>query len=426
MHRYAKEDTMKLFGRGQKSEEKDIKMNVQEAQDDAPDTEESDDKVIVVKRTMSRKARMLAVIFAMLLLLGIVAAYMRYNSIKTYESYSVVSSDETSGDNLADYTIFAGNVLKVTKDGASYIDEDGVTKWDVSYAMRMPQAEVCGNYAIVTDMNGKDVYVFNTEGEVSRQSLNYDISNADVAEQGVYCLVLAGEDGNYIKCYDKDSSIIYEQKISIENGGYPIDIDISDDGEKLIVSCMRVAGTRTETVISAYNFGSVGQNENADRLMGSYTIEDSLYPIVKFTDNDTIVCFGDKDIRIYRMVEKPEERCVIALDGREMQGVFCNSGYVGYICLSSADSGAKYNVYIYDNSGNLKATSEYDASYDSIYATEDEIIIIGDMDCCIMRFNGTVKFSYSFSKALVNVVPDSKDEEYVVIFENETQTIALK
>ena len=40
--------------------------------------------------------------------------------------------------------------------------------------------------------------------------------------------------------------------------------------------------------------------------------------------------------------------------------------------------------------------------------------------------NVSMKFNYSFTKNLVNVVPDSNEEEYVVIFENETQTIALK
>ena len=69
---------------------------------------------------------------------------------------------------------------------------------------------------------------------------------------------------------------------------------------------------------------------------------------------------------------------------------------------------------------------DYDNAFDKIYATEEEIIVTGDMDCSIIRFNGSVKFNYSFTKNLVNVVPDSNKEEYVVIFENETQTIALK
>lgn len=285
---------------------------------------------------------------------------------------------------------------------------------------------MCGNYAIVADMNGKDVYVFNVDGEVSRQTLAYDISNVDIAEQGVYTLVLVGEDCNYINGYDKDSNTIYELKTTIDKSGYPMDIDISNDGQKLVTSYMKIQGTKVQSVIAMYNFSSVGQNENADRMMGSYTVDDALYPIVKFTDNDNIACFGNNDIRTYTMTEKPEERAVIDLRSREMQGVFYNSSCVGYIAVSDSASKAKYKIYIYDNKGALKAEVDYDNAFDKIYATEEEIIVTGDMDCSIIRFNGSMKFNYSFTKNLVNVVPDSNEEEYVVIFENETQTIALK
>ena len=275
-------------------------------------------------------------------------------------------------------------------------------------------------------MNGKDVYIFTTEGEVSRQTLSYDIANVDIAQQGVYCLVLIGEDGSYISEYDKDSKKIYEKKASIDKDGYPLDIDISNDGVKLIVSYLRVNGVKTETVLAAYNFGSVGQNKNADRLMDSYTIEDSLYPTVKFIDNDTIACFGDKDIRLYTMVEEPKEKTVIDLEGREMQGVFYNSTCVGYIALADSGSDSKYKIYTYGSNGSQKSVVSYSDSYDKIYAAQDEIIVVGDMDCSIFRLNGSTKFKYSFPKKLVNVVPDANKEEYVVISESETQIIALK
>ncbi len=418
---------MSLFNKNRKKEkykheEKDesVKALYDECADD------SVDNVIEVKRTMGKRGRVIVAVAVAVIAVGLSISYMRYSAVKTYDGFDVVKSVETSGDNIADYFVFAGNVLKVTKDGASYIDETGTVKWDVSYAMKMPKAEVCGDYAIVADMNGKDVYIFTTEGEVSRQTLSYDIANVDIAQQGVYCLVLIGEDGSYISEYDKDSKKIYEKKASIDKDGYPLDIDISNDGVKLIVSYLRVNGVKTETVLAAYNFGSVGQNKNADRLMDSYTIEDSLYPTVKFIDNDTIACFGDKDIRLYTMVEEPKEKTVIDLEGREMQGVFYNSTCVGYIALADSGSGSKYKIYTYGSNGSQKSVVSYSDSYDKIYAAQDEIIVVGDMDCSIFRLNGSTKFKYSFPKKLVNVVPDANKEEYVVISESETQIIALK
>lgn len=385
-----------------------------------------EDNIVQMKQEVGKKGKLLIIAIIALMVLGMIISFARYSSIKQYQHYDVVSSVDTSGDNIADYSVFAGNVLKITKDGASYIDEKGIVKWDVSYAMKMPKAKVCGDYAIVADMNGKDVYVFNIEGEVSRQKLNYDIANVDVAEQGVYCLVLIGEDCNYIKGYDKDSNDIYELKVSIDKSGYPLDVDISNDGQKLVASYSKIEGTKIVAEIVTYNFGSVGKNENADRMMGSYTMNDALYPIVRFLDNDTIAAFGDKDIRLYDMVEKPKEKAIIDLKGKEMQGIFGNSSYLGFISLAEDGASSKYKIYIYDTNGNEKSAIKYSDTYKKIYATEEELIVLGEMDCSILRFNGSTKFHGSFDKNIINIVPDSNKEEYVVIFENETKTITLK
>ena len=124
---------MKFLTKNKKTADKEIaagrddeKQEVQNQTEDDMDEESlanGRDNVIEVKRTMGKKGKMLLAIAAIVVVLGLVTALLRYNAIKTYTQYDVVSATETSGDNIADYTVFAGNVLKVTKDGASYIDE---------------------------------------------------------------------------------------------------------------------------------------------------------------------------------------------------------------------------------------------------------------------------------------------------------------
>ena len=380
----------------------------------------------IIEVTPGISARVKILIFILIALIVIVTAFAvkKYISNKEYTGYEVVSSVETTGDNIADYVMFSDNVLKITKDGASYIDASGNTVWDCSYDMNMPEAVVNDEYAVVADLNGRDVYVFNKSGKVSSQSMNYDITNVDISSQGVYVVVLSGTDCNYINAYDKDSSSVYEMKTSIENSGYPLDIAISDDGQKLFTSYIRVDSTTVSNYIAAYNFGSVGQNENADRLMGGFTFEDTIFPYIDFVDNDTIVCFGDNQIVIYSMSEKPSEQAVIDIGSTEMDGVFANSEYIGYI-TDNTDGDSRYRICIYDINGNLNAESDYNNSFNEIYATDDELIIVGDFDCSIIYMSGTKKFSTTFSKNLMSIVPDGNKNEYIVIFENETLVIKL-
>ena len=89
------------------------------------DEADVDDNIIEVKRTMGRKGKILVALTIMIIAVGLITAMVRYNMIKTYRGYDVVASVKTTGDNIADYVVFAGNVLKITKDGASYVDEKG-------------------------------------------------------------------------------------------------------------------------------------------------------------------------------------------------------------------------------------------------------------------------------------------------------------
>lgn len=388
--------------------------------------ENSSDEENIIEVTPGISARVKILIFILVVVVAAVVffAVKKYISNKEYSGYETVSSVETTGDNIADYVMFNDNVLKITKDGASYIDASGNTVWDCSYDMNMPEAIVNEQYAVVADLNGRDVYVFNKSGKVSSQSMNYDITNVDISSQGVYVVVLSGTDCNYINAYDKDSNSVYEMKTSIENSGYPLDIAISDDGQKLFTSYIRVDSTTVSNYIAAYNFGSVGQNENADRLMGGFTFEDTIFPYIDFVDNDTIVCFGDNQIVIYSMSEKPSEKAVIDIGNVEMDGVFSNSEYVGYI-TENTEGDSKYRIYIYDINGNLEASTDYNNSFNEIYATDDELIVAGDFDCSIIYMSGNKKFSTTFGKNLMNIVPDGNRNEYIVIFENETRVIKL-
>ena len=102
---------MKFLTKNKKTADKEIaagrddeKQEVQNQTEDDMDEESlanGRDNVIEVKRTMGKKGKMLLAIAAIVVVLGLVTALLRYNAIKTYTQYDVVSATETSGDNIA-------------------------------------------------------------------------------------------------------------------------------------------------------------------------------------------------------------------------------------------------------------------------------------------------------------------------------------
>ncbi|MBQ9278338.1 MAG: hypothetical protein IJ224_06860 [Lachnospiraceae bacterium] len=367
-------------------------------------------------------------IIAILALMVFVAAAAFINSMmnKEYKGYRVISSTETNYENTASYIQFSGNLLKYTPDGVSYINRNGDTVWSAGINMKMPIAVARGDYAVVADLNGNAVSVFSNEGQVSSLTMPYTICDVDVAKQGAFAVVLESDKTNYIKLYDKNGNDIYEIQTTIDKSGYPIDIAISEDGKKLFTSYINMNGTTITNSLAAYNFGDVGQNANADRMVGGYMFDSQVIPKVSFVNNDIVVAFGTDEINIYAMKEKPGEKAKIKFDV-EIQSVFYSEKYIGVIVKNdNADDNSIYKVKVYDLKGKLKFEYDLDFNYDNVYAGKNEFIISGGSDILIMRKNGNVKYKGNMNGRVINVVPTGNRLEYVVTYDNATEIIKLK
>ena len=60
------------------------------------------------------------------------------------------------------------------------------------------------------------------------------------------------------------------------------------------------------------------------------------------------------------------------------------------------------------------------------YAANDEIIITGGNQCLIISKSGRTKFTYAFPNMIKSMIPSSGSNEYIMTFENKTETIKLK
>ena len=365
----------------------------------------SDDNVIYVsgseetrkeneRRNSERKKNRTTAIMVVLALVVIIGvAVFVYMKMRNFKGIKVIQSSETTFDSNANYIEFGVNLLKY--------------------------------YAVVADKGGNLVAVFNEEGQVSSVDMPYSICDIDVAAQGAFAVILESDETNYIYMYDKNGNVVYEMKTSIDKSGYPMDITVSEDGKKLFTSYFKLDGVNIKNNLTAYNFDEVGQNENADRMVGGFSFDEEMIPKVQFVSNDAIAAFSDQNIRLYNMKEKPSEKAVIKYDG-EVSSVFYCSDYLGIIKPNAdAGSSAKNIMQIYDLSGNEIFKYSFSMEYDNIHATEDEIIITGGNQCLIVEKSGRTKFSYTFDGMIKSMVPSSRSNEYVVTMENKTETIRL-
>lgn len=379
------------------------------------------------KEAAYRAQKQKSIRLAVLLLAIVIAAVCIIALLnREYHGYKVQERNETKYENTAGYVQFCGNLLKYTPDGVSYIDANGNVVWTAGVNMKMPMAVTSGNYAAVADMSGNEVYIFNEEGQVSSLTMPYTICDVDIANQGAFAVVLESEKTNYVNIYDKNGDSIYEMQTTIGKSGYPLDISISNDGQKLFTSYINVSSGTVQNNLAAYNLGDVGQNANADRMVGGYKLDGQVVPKVQFISNDTVAAFGTNSIHIYSMKEKPNEKAEIEFEG-EIRSVFYNEDYIGFVQEEKSDDGeSSYVMKVYDTRGNKKFTKKIEFNYDNIYAAKKEIIVTGGVSCKIIRTNGSTKFNGKLSGKILSMVPSGKKLSYVVVYDDATEIIKLK
>lgn len=380
-----------------------------------------------------RKKRPIGGFVVVLLLVLLGAGIWIYLNRTDYKNdYEVLSAAESTNATQMTYLAYNGSLIKYSREGITYLDKEGNAVWMESYNMKQPKAVVAGEYIAVADLNGNNVYIFNAKGKVNMTETPYKICTVDVAEQGVFAVILENETEDFIEIYDKNGSSIVEMRTTIADSGYPLDIALSEDGKKLMTSYITLQGIRSRNSIAAYNFGDVGQNET-DRLVGGFNnLEGTIVPKIEFLNNDTVCAFGDNRFMIYSMKEKPSEKAVIDDFTGEVQSIFYNSKYVGVVEENmpsededSGDASARYRLRVFDTNGNQRFSKELNITYKNIYATEDEIIIVGESESRIYDFAGRLRFSYSFTKEVSNIVPTGTKDRYIVIYDNSTEMIKL-
>lgn len=342
-----------------------------------------------------------------------------------YNSYEIVEETSVKNTTMADYVKYQNTLLKYSKDGAEYVDGKGQAIWNETFAMKMPAADVSGEYVAIADLNGNDVYIFNKEGKVSSTTMPYKICDIAVASQGEFAVILEGEKENYINIYDKKGEAISEIQTTLDKSGYPMDIDLSNDGKKLFSTYLYLDGAEVKNGLAAYNFGTVGQNENADRLMGGYQLKDTIAPKVEFLDNNTICAFGDNQFIIYSMKEKPSEKAKIVFD-KEVRSVVYNSEYIGVVIPNSKTEEASYVLELYNTSGKKVLTKNIDINYENVKMNGDEIVFTGGTECRIYTDKGRLKFSCTFQKNVVDIVPTGYKRRYIVLYDSGSEVIRLK
>ena len=375
-----------------------------------------------IHRNKVRKRTIVLIGLMAVLALGIAIFYR----VRVFHHYKILSQVERADDSATEYIrLSSGRTLKCNPNGVTCVNNSDVVQWNTTFNMQKPIYDVCETTVAVGDLNGSEIYLFDEKGLTGHFDVEHTLAKVKVAKQGVVAAVLEDGDVTWINVYDKNGDIIVKNKTSVGETGYPVDMDISSDGLKMMVSYLGVNNDNIETRVVFYNFSSVGRDQD-DNMVNKVTMEGHVVPEVKFTKGNYAVAFREDGITFFYGKRVPQERTSITFE-QEIISAFNNENYIGIVMPNdNQEKKAKYKLDIYRTNGTKCATQYFSMDYTGIKFADNQVIMHNGSDIAIYTVGGKKVFQAAYEKSVTDVIKAGGLRKYVVITEDSTDTIRIK
>lgn len=384
--------------------------------------EENDLLDEVESRIRHHKIRFIRrIVIAVIVLLMILLGSYVFVTRQTYNRVRILDTYANSADSGEQYVPFANGILRYSRDGVSLVNKKGKEQWNASYQISNPIVSVKGNSAAIADKAGNDIVVFQKKGLKGEIHTNLPIEKIVVSAQGIVSAVLKDEVSSKIVCYDAAGNILVEHKTSAMSTGYPIDLDISDNGCVLLVSYLVVEDGTLSSKVAYYNFGEEGQNKD-NYLVTEDNYKDVIIPSVFFLDNNTSAVVADNKFIIYKGKQVPQKTETVDFENG-IKSVFHSDKYIGIV--SQNKTGKGNIVKLYDNAGKQVLAEAFEGEYKNIKISGNQILMYDGKNCTIFAKSGVCKFEGEFEEDILEIIPLIGINKYLVINANGLEKVGL-
>lgn len=367
--------------------------------------QEDNEEVMRRAQKKARRRRGIQILILVLLLAAVAAGWFYHQRTYQFTTYETSWQVDLNEGSLVGYEKFGSNVLKYTKDGASYIDNKGKMIWSESYEMKTPAVSVNGEYAAIADKQGNAIYIFNEDGRQGQATTVLPISRVAVSGIGVVAAVLEDSTSSYIQFFKKDGSQMdITIKTNMSGGGYPLDISFYEDGTQLMASFVHLQNGELRNRVVFFDFSEVGKKV-PDRLVGGFDDEfnDTMVPCVTYMGTPYSCAFSGNGLTFFSSenLASPELVKQIPIE-EEIQSVFYSDEYAAVIVKNT--SGEYMNrLEVYRKDGTFVMSREFTYEYTRADIDDDLIFLYNEDSCKVFNMEGVEKLYASFDFSISRI-----------------------
>lgn len=380
------------------------------------------------ERRVRRKHIRRALIVLLILAIAAAAGYY-YITRHRYSSYAVLweKTVPASETGFTGYEKFGDNLLKYTKDGATYVDKSGKAVWSISYQLKSPICYVNGDYAVIGDQQGSALYICNKAGLQGQAATVKPITRVSVSAHGVAAALVEDSKTTSIFFFKSDGSPLdWEIRTVMNKSGYLMDVSLSPEGTQVIASVLNMEDGMLKSRIVFYNFSEFGKS-HPDRLVGGFEeLGDSLCPRVRFLNESQAVAVADGKIAFFSLENVTSPKLIkLAPVKEEIRSVAYSDKYVALV-VDNPDGDNEYRLDIYRGDGTRICSRAFAYQYRQINIDGDLVIMYNENSCKVYNTAGKERFSGEFDFTISNVLKGPSFNTLMVTGGDKMREIRLK
>lgn len=383
-------------------------------------------------KTIRRRAVAIGVIF---FLLAVIAGglyywknYYRFQNYRVSWEVNLTAGETGIERSNAKYVNFGKNVLKYTKDGASYIDNKGKTVWVQTFEMKTPIAAVNGSFAAVADQQGNSIYIFNEDGYQGTATTLLPITRVTISGKGVVAAALEDSKSSYVSMFKRDGSDLkLTMKSTLSKNGYLMDLSFSPDGTQLICSYAYIQNSALRSRVVIYDYSEeVGANIPNRIVSGNDEhFVDKVVPRVQYlTETESFAC-TDKGLAFFSSENRANPMLTVQTEEERIESLFYSEKYVGLVTANSAGPESE-KLVVYRSDGTKEFETGVDYAYLSGNIDGDYVILYNDNSCKIYNMRGVEKFSGEVDFQISQITCGALPNQFILIGLQKMMAITLR
>lgn len=268
------------------------------------------------------------------------------------------------------YESFRDGIMRISNDGATYVDSAGKLVYTVSYNMKDPIYDENGDYFAIGCRNGNELYLFDTNGLLNHASTVAPIYKIGLSKDGAVSLLLVSDTDMSIYNYKNNLNSVEEfSSGKLIDTGIPSDFAVNNLGDRYTMSYTSVGDNKVYTEVCFITNG--GNKVYTDEFNGRYVAR------VHYFDDTKSFAISDISITFFESENVVKD----IVFGKKIKSISYNDRYLAVVYDDSTLS-------IYDKSGNISGEVIVDTNYDNFYLNGDYVVFIINDDVIIYDERG--------------------------------------